>query len=74
MIESSLMEWVIDSVFTITVNNASTNDVGIEYMRRKLNDKSSTVLGGEFLHIRYAGHILNLVINNHLNVVCCFCF
>jgi hypothetical protein len=33
MIESSLIEWGIDSVVTITDDNASANDVGIEYMR-----------------------------------------
>jgi hypothetical protein len=63
MIESLLMEWRIDSVFTTTVDNASANDVGIEYMRRRMKDKSSNVLGGEFLHMQCAAHILNLVVN-----------
>jgi hypothetical protein len=66
MIENSLMEWGIDSVVTITDDNASANDVGIEYMRRRMNNKSSTVLGGEFIHMRCATHILNIVVNEGL--------
>jgi len=44
------MEWGIDSVFTITVDNASANYVEIEYIRM-IKDKSSTFLGGQFLLI-----------------------
>jgi hypothetical protein len=67
MMESSLLEWGIDSVFTITVDNTSANDVGIEYyMRRRMKDKSCTVLGGEFLHMRCATLILNIVVNEGL--------
>jgi hypothetical protein len=38
MMESSLIEWGIDSVFTVTANNASTNDVGIDYMIRRMDE------------------------------------
>jgi hypothetical protein len=74
VLETTLIEWGLDSIFTITVNNASSNDVGIEYMRRKMKDMNSTVLGGEFIHIRCAAHILNLVVNDGLkdlnDVIC----
>ncbi|XP_062158842.1 zinc finger BED domain-containing protein RICESLEEPER 2-like [Alnus glutinosa] len=66
MIESALTQWGIDSVFTITVDNASANDVGIEYMRKRMKNKSDTVLGGDFLHMRCAAHILNLVVHEGL--------
>jgi hypothetical protein len=66
MIESALTQWGIDSVFTITVDNASANDVGIEYMRKRMKNKSHTVLGGDFLHMRCAAHILNLVVHEGL--------
>jgi hypothetical protein len=46
MIESALTQLGIDSVFTITVDNASANDVGVEYMRKRMKSKSHTVLGG----------------------------
>lgn len=66
MIENALTQWGIDSVFTITINNASANDVGVEYMRKMMKNKSHTILGGEFLHMRYAVHILNLVVHEGL--------
>jgi hypothetical protein len=61
-----LTQWGIDSVFTITVDNASANDVRVEYMRKMMKNKSHTVLGGEFLHMRCAAHILNLVVHEGL--------
>ncbi|XP_022874249.1 zinc finger BED domain-containing protein RICESLEEPER 4-like [Olea europaea var. sylvestris] len=36
MIETCLQDWGIEKVFTITVDNASSNDVDIAYLRRKL--------------------------------------
>jgi hypothetical protein len=56
----------IDSVFTITIDNASANDVRVEYMRNRMENKSHTILGGEFLHMRCAAHILNLVVHEGL--------
>jgi hypothetical protein len=66
MIESALTQCEIDSVFTITIDNASANDVGVEYMRKRMKNKSHTVLGGEFLHMRCVAHILNLVVHESL--------
>jgi len=45
MLENTLIEWEIESVFTITVDNATVNDVTIDYMRRKLKDKRYTLFG-----------------------------
>jgi delta 1-pyrroline-5-carboxylate dehydrogenase len=53
-------------VFTIIADNATVNDVAIDYMRRKLKDKRDTILEGEFLHMQCAAHILNLVVNEGL--------
>jgi hypothetical protein len=36
VIESCLQEWGIDKVFTITVDNASANEMAISYLRRKM--------------------------------------
>jgi hypothetical protein len=60
------MQWGIDSVFTIIVDNAAINDVGTEYIRRRMKEKSSIVLEGEFLHMQCVVHILNLVVNEGL--------
>jgi hypothetical protein len=66
VLESTMKDCGIHSIFTITIDNASSNDVGIDYVRRRIKEKSSTVLGGEFLHMRCASHILNLVVNDGL--------
>ena len=45
-------KWGIDSVLTITVDDASSNDVAIDYLRRKMKLKKSCIVGCEFLHMR----------------------
>jgi hypothetical protein len=47
VLEISLIERGVDSIFTIIVDNASSNDVCIDYMRRWVNNKNSIVLGGK---------------------------
>jgi hypothetical protein len=61
-----MLDWGIDHIFIITVDNASSNDVGIGYMKMRIRDKNSTILGGKFLHMWCAAHILNLVVNDGL--------
>ena len=69
MLETLLLEWGIDSIFTIIVDNVSSNDVCIEYMKEMMKDKNFTILGCEFLHMRCVAYILNLVVNNSLKDV-----
>jgi hypothetical protein len=45
MLENTLIEWEIELVFTIIADNATVNDVTIDYMRRKLKDKRYTLFG-----------------------------
>ncbi|KAF7844380.1 zinc finger BED domain-containing protein RICESLEEPER 2-like [Senna tora] len=65
-IESCLIEWGIEKVFTITVHNASLNDVVVSYLRGKINGWNGSVLRGDYLHVRCVAHILNLVVNDRL--------
>jgi hypothetical protein len=44
MLENTLMEWGTESLFTITVDNASNNDAMIKYMKRRLKGKPYIVL------------------------------
>lgn len=63
MVESCLLEWdLIDKIFTITVDNASSNDVAVEFLRRKTKDRKGSLLSSEFLHIRCCAHILKLIV------------
>ncbi|XP_024029326.1 zinc finger BED domain-containing protein RICESLEEPER 2-like [Morus notabilis] len=50
----------------MTVDNASSNDSMITYLRRKIKGWKWVVLGGEFLHVRCCAHIVNLIVNEGL--------
>src|SRR5262249_1969242 len=50
-------------------DNASSNDVGLQYLKRRLNSWKGTILGGEHLHVRCAAHILNLVVKDGLSEI-----
>jgi hypothetical protein len=50
-LRNTMLDWGIDHIFIITVDNASSNDVGIGYMKMRIRDKNSTILGGKFLHM-----------------------
>ena len=66
-LETALLKWRIDSAFTITVDNALANKLGIEHIKNRMQNRPSAVLGGEFIHIRFAAHILNLVVKDDIN-------
>ena len=68
-VERWLLNWGIDRVFTVTVDNASSNDVGLQYLKRRLNSWKGTVLRGDHLHVRCVAHILNLVVKDGLNKI-----
>jgi len=66
MVESCLEEWNIEGIFTLTVDNASSNDVAISYLKEATNRWKGTVLGNEFVHVRCCAHILNLIVTDGL--------
>ena len=68
-IEKCLLDWEIEKVFTVTVDNASSNDVAIRHLRNAINNWGHSVLDGEFLHMRCMAHILNLVVVDGLKHV-----
>ncbi|CAA7062153.1 unnamed protein product [Microthlaspi erraticum] len=67
--EKCLLFWGIDKVFTITVDNASSNDLGVRYMRKSLQSRGGCMLNGEFLHMRCGAHILGLIVKDGLKDV-----
>ena len=46
------------------MDNASSNDVAIKYMSKRLSIWKSGICDGEYLHMRCAAHILNLVVQD----------
>ncbi|KAF7139508.1 hypothetical protein RHSIM_Rhsim07G0239000 [Rhododendron simsii] len=61
-IESLLLDWNIDGIFTLTVDNASSNDTAIKFLKRKTKDWKRTILDHDYLHVRCCAHILNLIV------------
>ena len=69
MVDSCLLKWGIDRLFTITTDNASSNEVAIDYVKKKTKERDSSILGGEFMHMRCYAHILNLIVQSGLKSV-----
>lgn len=68
-LQKVLLEWGLDKVMTVTVDNASANDSGVSYLRRHLNGMKTSVAGGKYLHMRCAAHIVNLIVQDGLKEV-----
>nr|XP_023901326.1 zinc finger BED domain-containing protein RICESLEEPER 1-like [Quercus suber] len=68
-IEMSLREWGIDGIFTLTVDNASSNLTTIKFLQRVTKDWNGTVLGNEYMHMRCCAHILNLIVGEGLKEI-----
>lgn len=77
MVDLYMRDWQIDSIFIVTTDHACTNDTTISSLQQKLTRTDNAfILGGKFIHLRCATHILNLIgndrwkeKNNAINVV-----
>ncbi|KAK9669753.1 hypothetical protein RND81_13G152300 [Saponaria officinalis] len=61
-IEQCLVECNLKRILTCTVDNASANDVAVQYLKRRVNFWKGSVLDGNYMHMRCVAHILNLVV------------
>lgn len=66
-----LAEWGIDKVFCVTVDNATANINGLLHFEHSFSSLSdeALVMKGEFMHMRCAGHISNLIVKDGLTEV-----
>jgi len=48
------------------VDNASSNDVAVGLIVKRLNSWGNSILGSKYIHMRYIAHILNLVVQDGL--------
>ncbi|XP_039054849.1 zinc finger BED domain-containing protein RICESLEEPER 2-like [Hibiscus syriacus] len=46
MIEKCLLDWGIDKLFTVTVDNATSNDVAIGYLRKRFSPRGGCIANG----------------------------
>ncbi|KAH9780746.1 BED-type domain-containing protein [Citrus sinensis] len=64
-IEACLFEWGIERVCAIIVDNASGNDVAIDYVKNQMlmwKNVDALVLRGDYMHVRCCAHILILIV------------
>jgi hypothetical protein len=65
-----LEEWGIETkVFTITLDNAYSNDICVGLLKNQLNLKKALLYEGKFFHICYYAHILNLIVQDGLKEI-----
>uniref|UniRef100_A0A6N2L706 DUF659 domain-containing protein n=1 Tax=Salix viminalis TaxID=40686 RepID=A0A6N2L706_SALVM len=69
VIENRLLEWGIDKLLTVIVDNASSNNVTISYLKNVMIDWSFNILSNDHLHVRCYAHIVNLIGSNGLKEI-----
>lgn len=57
-----MKDWRIRKLLCATVDNISANDTIIEWLRRNTTMIKGIVSGNEFMLVRCATHILNLIV------------
>jgi hypothetical protein len=62
-----LDDWGLHRVMTVTVDNASANDSGVDYLRKHL--QKTNIAKGKYVHMRCAAHIVNLIVRDGLQEV-----
>ncbi|XP_061340052.1 zinc finger BED domain-containing protein RICESLEEPER 1-like [Gastrolobium bilobum] len=69
-IHTFLKDWGLDgNFFSITLDNASANDVCVQFLRDQLLIGGGLLCNGEFFHVRCCAHILNLIVQEGLKEV-----
>lgn len=67
---SLLKEWGIEkNIFTITLDNASNNDVMVNILKKHLLSGLRLIVEGTYFHVRRGAHILNLIVHDGLKVI-----
>lgn len=59
---------MIYKIFTIIIDNATSNDLNISYLKNRMDGWNSHPLNGENLCVRCCAHILKLVVNDGLKL------
>ena len=51
------------------MDNASSNDLAIDYVKKKIKERDSSILDGEFMHMHCYAHILNFIVQSGLKSI-----
>ncbi|WVZ14298.1 hypothetical protein V8G54_011864 [Vigna mungo] len=68
-VEACLNNWELKRVLSISVDNATANDVGVQYLKRRMLSWNCLVLKGEYVHMRCCAHILSLIVKDGLKEI-----
>ncbi|KAH0652717.1 hypothetical protein KY289_030395 [Solanum tuberosum] len=68
-ISNCLLDWNSDNVFNVTVDNASSNDVTVLELSKKLDMWGTNMMDGKHLHVRCMAHILNVIVSDSLKEI-----
>ncbi|KAG7948001.1 hypothetical protein I3843_14G123500 [Carya illinoinensis] len=68
-LEECMLDWGIDKILTITVDNATSNDSAIDWLRTREIGSADCIANHEFIHMRCTAHILNLIVSEGLKDV-----
>ncbi|KAH0761723.1 hypothetical protein KY290_017796 [Solanum tuberosum] len=63
-----LCDWGLDKIFTITVDNASSNDVTVKELSKIFTKREINFMNGEHFHVRCMAHILILIVQDGFKV------
>ncbi|XP_048433048.1 zinc finger BED domain-containing protein RICESLEEPER 2-like [Pyrus x bretschneideri] len=72
LLEECLVEWGIEKVLTIMVDNASANDSSLRYLVHRISGRgipNALLHDGKYLNMRCVAHILNLVVNDGIKML-----
>lgn len=61
-VEKISREWGIRNVSIITMDNATSNDIVVSYLKRRVDNMGGLMSDESFFHLRCCAHILNLVV------------
>lgn len=62
VVENCLASWEIEKVFSITIDNASSNNTAVSYLKKKFVLRNGCIFGGKYLHLCCIAHIINLIV------------
>ncbi|XP_027177996.1 zinc finger BED domain-containing protein RICESLEEPER 2-like [Coffea eugenioides] len=64
------VKWGVDNkIYSISVDNASNNDVAVQLLKNDLARSRKLICGGKLFHVRCCTHILNLMVQDSLGEI-----
>nr|XP_027090278.1 zinc finger BED domain-containing protein RICESLEEPER 2-like [Coffea arabica] len=69
IIINCLLEWNIDKICTITMDNASTNDVVARCLQEHYSFRGALLVNGSNIQVRCWDHVLNLIVQEGLDEI-----